>query len=263
MSVGRLTALLPQPRVSINCSSRVTYGLTEGRPFSLKSATSVRDLPAYPLGEAARYLRVAPATLRSWVFGRPYPITRGVSHSQPIICVADATGRLLSFNNLIEAHVVRALRTTHGTELRAIRSAVTFAERELGINRLLLSGELMTDRRSVFLARYGELINLSHSGQLAMRVMLEAHLERVERDDAKLPRRLYPFVRGDVDGGPKHIAIDPAVGFGRPIVRSRGVSTRAIVDRIDAGEQVRDVATDYGIDVGEVEEAVVYERAAA
>lgn len=233
------------------------------RPFSLKSAIAARDIAAYPLGEAARYVRVAPATLRSWVFGRPYPTSKGVGHFRPIIRVADPSRRLLSFNNLVEAHVLRALRTTHGAELKAIRSAVGYAERELGIERLLLSGELMTDRRSVFLDRYGQLINLSHSGQLAMRVMLEAHLERVDRDDARLPRRLYPFVRLDFDGGPKHIAIDPVVGFGRPIVRSRGVSTRAIVDRIDAGETPREVATDYGLKIDEVEEAVVYERAAA
>jgi uncharacterized protein (DUF433 family) len=169
---------------------------------------------------------------------------------------------LLSFNNLIEAHVLRALRTTHGAELRAIRSAIAYAEGELGINRLLLSRELLTDRRNVFLDRYGELINLSQSGQLAMRVMLEAHLERVDRDSRRVPVRFFPFVRLEMDSGSKHIAIDPAIGFGRPIIRSRGISTRVIVQRIDAGETPRELATDYGIGIDEIEEAVVYERAA-
>jgi len=40
------------------------------------------------------------------------------------------------------------------------------------------------------------------------------------------------------------------------------VSTRAILDRIDAGETVEDVARDYQLTVDAIEEAVVFERAA-
>jgi hypothetical protein len=31
------------------------------------------DNPAYTIAEAARYLKLAPATLRSWFIGRSYP----------------------------------------------------------------------------------------------------------------------------------------------------------------------------------------------
>lgn len=41
-----------------------------------------------------------------------------------------------------------------------------------------------------------------------------------------------------------------------------GVSTAAIAERIDARESVEDVATDYGLTVPEIEQAVVFERAA-
>ena len=40
----------------------------------------------------------------------------------------------------------------------------------------------------------------------------------------------------------RSIAIDPKIAFGRPIVRRVGVTTAAIVDRIDAGETVAEVA---------------------
>jgi len=230
-------------------------------PFT-KNSTALRDVPAYPVGEAAHYLRVAPATLRSWVVGRPYPTRKGLGHFKHLIRPADADGRVLSFNNLIEAHVLRALRTTHGLELKAVRSAIDYAQQQLGIQRLLLNKQLLSDGKSVLLEKYGELLNLSNSGQIAMRVAFEAHLQRVEWDDSAFPRRLYPFVRKDVDSGPKHIAIDPSIGFGRPILRSCGVSTKVIVDRIDAGESIQDLAADYGLKVEEVEEAAVYERAA-
>jgi uncharacterized protein (DUF433 family) len=58
------------------------------------------------------------------------------------------------------------------------------------------------------------------------------------------------------------IAIDPAIAFARPVLLSRGISTRAIVDRIDAGETPQDVAKDYDLTPDEVEQAVLYERAA-
>jgi len=58
------------------------------------------------------------------------------------------------------------------------------------------------------------------------------------------------------------IGIDPTIAFGRPVVLSRGISTATIVERIDAGETLRAVADDYGLTTTDVEQAVVYERAA-
>lgn len=78
----------------------------------------IRDQPAYTLAEAARYLKVAPATLRSWVIGRPYPAGKGLARSRPLIRPASNPPPMLSFWNLIEAHVLRSLRTDHGVPFR-------------------------------------------------------------------------------------------------------------------------------------------------
>lgn len=208
------------------------------------------------------YVKVAPATLRSWVFGREYSTSGGTQHFHALIRPADGRRRLLSFNNLIEAHVLRALRTEHGVAIREVRKALQYAERELRIERLLLSRELCTDKVHLLLDRYGELINLSRSGQMAMRSVLEAHLSRIEWGRDAFPLRLYPFVRGESIEAPKLIAIDPDIAFGRPVLQRRGVSTRVIVDRIDAGETLQAVAEDYDLEPAEVEQAIVYERAA-
>ncbi len=168
---------------------------------------------------------------------------------------------VLSFTNLIEAHVLRALRTHHGVPVKEVRKAIQFAEQKLGIDRLLLSEELRTDAGRLFLDRYGQLINLSASGQLAMRQLLQAHLKRVAWSN-QLPVRLYPFVLGEATGAEMPIAIDPWISFGRPVLANRGVSTAVITARIDAGESVADVATDYELSREEIEQAVLYERAA-
>jgi len=228
----------------------------------LAEKLDAREQPAYGLAEAARYVKLPVATLRSWVAGRAYPKAKGaVGQFRPLIHPPRRQPPVLTFWNLIEAHVLRSLRTDHGVSLKAMREAVAYAERKLDIKRLLLRNELRTEAGKLFLDRYGELIELSASGQLAMRKVFEEHLKRVEWDQWQFPVRLYPFVSADTPA-PRTIAIDPKIAFGRPVVARARVSTAAIAGRIDAREPAADVATDYDLTVEEVEQAVLYERAA-
>lgn len=221
-----------------------------------------RDVAAYTAAEAARFIKLPVATLRSWVVGRHYPKARGVGQFSPLIKPARREPLFLSFWNLIEAHVLRSLRTEHGVALTEVRNALKYAEHQLKIERLLLSRQLSTDAGQMFLDHYGELINLSASGQLAMRKMFDEHLKRVEWDEWHFPVRLYPFLSSNVEIAAKPIVIDPKIAFGRPVVARLGISTRAIAERIDAGETVKDLASDYELEPDEIEQAVLYERAA-
>jgi uncharacterized protein (DUF433 family) len=221
-----------------------------------------RDRPPYTLAEAARYLKVAPATLRSWVVGRDYPRSTGEGRFHPLIHPPVRQPPTLSFWNLIEAHVLRAMRTEHGVSMDALRKALAYAQKTLNLKRLLLSRELCTEGGRVLLDRYGQLIDLSASGQMALRRVFQEHLKRVEWDEWKFPVRLYPFPVADATGPSRPIAIDPQIAFGRPIVARKGISTGAIADRIDAGESIEALAADYDLTESEIEEAVLYERAA-
>jgi uncharacterized protein (DUF433 family) len=184
-----------------------------------------------------------------------------LSHFAAVLKPAQKEPPTLSFANLIEAHVLRALRTERGVPLAAVRTALSYAERQLKIDQLLLRKELCTAGGNLFLERYGELINLSASGQLAMRRIFAAHLDRVEWGKRGSAVRLYPFVIAELADS-KPILIDPAVAFGRPVVEKAYVSTRSILERIDAGETVADIAADYELTPQAVEEAVLFERAA-
>lgn len=227
-----------------------------------QAAPDIRDQPAYGPTEAARYLRLPAATLRTWIKGRVYPRGNAQATFHPLIRPACLQPLQMSFYNLIEAHVLRALRIDHGVALAELRKALAYAERQLGISRLLLSPDLRTHAGQVFLDRYAELINLSASGQMAMRKLLSEHLKRVEWDDWQFPVRLYPYI-GSLPGQHRPpIVIDPNIAFGRPVVARAGISTEAIADRIDAGETVRDLARDYDLSTAEIEQAVLYARAA-
>jgi len=46
------------------------------------------------------------------------------------------------------------------------------------------------------------------------------------------------------------------------VVLRKGISTSTIAERVDAGESVKEIAADYDLVRGEIEQAVVYERAA-
>lgn len=233
-------------------------------PVTRRNAATrdIRDRPAYPLAEAARYLKVPPATLRSWFLGRKYQTADGSRQFRAIVKPASRKPPLLSFYNLIEAHVLRALRTDHGVSFPAVRGATRYAQGQLGLSRLFLSPELRADAGRLFLDRYGQLIELSASGQLALRQVLEAYLKRVEWDDSQFPIRLYPFLTAEPTTIERPIVIDAAIAFGRPIVLRRGISTGVIAERIDAGESVEALAEDYDLQSIDIEQAVLYERAA-
>ena len=208
-----------------------------------------RDVPAYGVSEAARFTRVRRDTLARWARG-PDPL---VSPLRP--------GGSLSFNNLVEAHVLRALRSVHGARMENVRSALSYAEEQLGISRLLLSDELLTSGGELFLQQLDQLINLSRSGQLALRTLLKDCLNRVERDDQRLPFRLYPVLPRQ-SANARAISINPRISFGRPVLAGSGVSTRALVDRIDADEEIAAIAHDYALDESQIHDAVLYETAA-
>ena len=75
--------------------------------------------------------------------------------------------------------------------------------------------------------------------------------------------RLFPVVAARGLAGPRIVSIDPQISFGRPFIVGKGVRTSTIVDRLDAGEDRATVAADYQLDNGEIDEAILYERATA
>jgi hypothetical protein len=88
-----------------------------------------RELPAYSLTEAAKYLRMPEATLRSWVVGRSYPITAGERFFTPVIQLPEIGSPVLSFVNMVEAHVLDAIRRQENIALRKVRASVAFLKR--------------------------------------------------------------------------------------------------------------------------------------
>src|SRR5215472_948550 len=154
-----------------------------------------RLMPAYSLGEAAHYLRMPEGTLRSWVVGRWYPVAGQAKRSKPLIHLDDPKRQYLSFINLVEAHVLAAIRRRHGVKLPKVRTALDYVKRQFDVQRPLVDETFQTDGLDLFVERYGSLINASREGQQAMKEIIDVYLKRIERDAKGVPVKLYPFTR--------------------------------------------------------------------
>ena len=222
-----------------------------------ENTSDPRRMPAYTLAEAALCIRVPTATLRTWCAGRTYPTTLAARRSEPLIRVPDPRSGLLSFVNLVEGQVLRALRTSHELTLQNIRRSLQEYGRHAPREHPLAFEDFLTDGLDLFVERYGRLVNLSRSGQIALRTTLEDHLLRIDRDPVG-PVRLFPFVReGDVS---RPISLSPAVSFGRPVIEGTRVGTDDVVARVRRGETPADVATDLRLTVEQVTAACVFEE---
>lgn len=224
--------------------------------MSARRKTEILELPAYTVREAAHYLTIPLATVRSWSAGRPYPIKSGKRFFQPVLVLPGRVPPVLSFTNLVEAHVLDAIRRKHQIPLDKIRLAIKYLRDEFGSEHPLADHRLETDGLDLFVEEYGRLINVTQSGQLAIREILQGYLKRVERDSLGTAVRLYPFTRKREIDEPKYVVIDPAISFGRPILAGTGIPTGAIAERYKAGESVPQLAEDYGRSREEIEEAI-------
>lgn len=212
------------------------------------------DLPVYRVGEAARYLGVPPSTLRAWNFGQ--------TGFRRVIVPEDPKTGLLSFRNLVEAHVLSALRVHHRVPLSSIRRAIQFLKREVRSDRPLLELRLLTDGSNIFVRMSGDVLNVSRGGQVEISKIVAAYLRRIETDERGAVR-LYPFTRkGDssettlLAEQPKLVVIDPSVSFGRPVIARTNIRTSVVAERYLAGESVEELAADYRRSPLEIEEAI-------
>lgn len=218
---------------------------------------SPRDLPLYGVPDAARIVRVPAETVRSWVFGRAYATRNGDRHWPALVKAADREGRRLSFTNLVELHVLSVLR---GKQVRVehIRSATRFIREQMGTEHPLADVDTQTDSVDLYVDYLGRLVNAS-KWQAELRPMVERYLQRIDRDEHGLARRLFPVTRDGDDAGPQLVVIDPARRFGRPVLTTANVETAIIGERFRAGDSTGALALDFGVEEDAIEEALRFE----
>ena len=218
-----------------------------------------REVAQYAVWEAAHLLKIPRTTLQHWVSGRD----QFGRKTEPVIILPDQQLKLLSFINLVEAHVLDAIRYKHHVPLKKVRYAMSYlrdkyqsahplaeyAFEETGIDLIIREGQ--------------QILNVSRSGQLAFKEIVAAYLRRIEYDlDKGIAAYLYPYLKRHPQEleEPKLVLIDPRISFGKPVLVGIGVPTAVIADRNSAGESVGELAKDYGCEASEIKQAIDYER---
>lgn len=232
------------------------------RGFSLYGGSDPADMPRYTRIDAERATGVPASTVGVWVHGMPKTSSKGIKgRYEPVLTLPDPNDPRLSFNNLLEVNVLRALRAGHEVRLHKVREAMENAKRDHNIDRLLIHPNLRTSGGALFLDYYFRLVELSNSKQMVMRSILEHSLRRVEVDDQLRPTSFFPTPRY-MERDAQPILVSPYISFGNAILERRGISTYAIRSRVDAGEDRAAIIADYDVTGEEFEEAIRYENAA-
>lgn len=215
----------------------------------LRTKGDVREFPRYSISEAAFYVRIPFATLHAWTQGQDYIANTGIHRTfKPLISLADKKNKLLSFYNLVEAHILRAT-TERGVPFRNIRKALDYVHETIPGVHPLLTHEFETSGKEVFIKHLGATINATAYGQSAMREILSEYLTLIPRDAHGLPLRVFPR-------NSTRLAIDPLFSSGKPIVRDRGITASVLWGRSKSGESEERIAADYGLTEIEVKEAI-------
>lgn len=222
-----------------------------------KISEDIRYQPIYTLADVAGYARVKAPTLRTWVFGRQNQRSARARYA-PIIEPADPNRQdKLSFVNLIEAHVLNALRKIHGISLPKIRAAVDWLQERTNSKHPLIELQLETDNVNLFIRHLDEIVCASERGQIMIKGVMEQFLSRVERDALGQPRQFCPFTHDQLSSDtPMDIIMNPEIAFGRPVIRGTRVASAIVFERYTAGESLMTIADDYDLELAPVEEAL-------
>lgn|ERR1035437_112229 len=211
--------------------------------------------PTYSPADAARILSVNYTTLMYWIAGR---MTKQHRYYTALIKPAISNPPELSFINLIECHVLKALTVRYKMRMENVRSGLDTLKQRFNSEHPLLDQRFQTDGLSLFIDESGQLLNISKGGQLALREIMEVYLQRVVWSAAGLVK-YYPFVYKERANEPKIISMTPMISFGQSVIDGTGISTAVIASRFAAREDPEALAEEYGRSKNEIWEAIRWE----
>jgi uncharacterized protein (DUF433 family) len=227
-------------------------GLVQRRKPVRKAGQDLREFPTYSLPEAASFLGIPERTLRSWFAG-----------VDPILDPAATVGEfpILSFRNLVDAHIVQTARIFHGVPMHRIRTAIETAFQEGQTDFPLQDKNLRIFARCLVRIEPGRgrrkraVVNLSRSGQTGIPEVVELYTRRVMKDEKGIPIALFPWRHGEIGDRTRPVSIDPNVMSGRLVVRGTRipVSVLLLESRRKSAEQL---ARDYQLTPKVVREAL-------
>jgi uncharacterized protein (DUF433 family) len=218
---------------------------------------------AYTLAEAGRLLGVSPATLKRWLFGYSYQHHGLMTKQQPIWAPqygVDQDEPILGFRDLIEARVVRGLRTL-GIGLPTIRQCLQRASEIVEDTHPFSTRRFKSDGRKIFLEitdrlpvedQEPALIDLKSRQRVFKNIVAPSFVDLSFDAEAASRWWLLP--------NKKTIVLDPERSFGQPIVAENGVPTARLVQAVKAEGSLERVAQLFELRPEIVRDAIRFEN---
>lgn len=223
-----------------------------------------RDVPIYSIPQAAQYLRLRKDRLRHWVVGW-YSETKEDKHFfEPLIELSrynniqelpQSKTTLLSFTNLVEAHVLMAIFKALGFSRKRLRAELECVKRHFSSPHLYARIEFQIEGVALLFERCRQQLATSNREQEA-RQIINSYFDRILRDEAGLPLKFYPFTKLPGTDDTKTVTIDPRISFGRPVLAGTGIPTAMLAERYKAGDSIDELAEDYNCDRLQIEEGI-------
>jgi uncharacterized protein (DUF433 family) len=217
------------------------------------STVNLVTQPLYTYADTDRLAGVSRGTAKRWLTGSEYVDPSGQHVVRPPVTAVPEERAAASFLDLVEVIAIGRLKRA-GFSLRRIREIVDHSQSFLGVHRPLTTLKFRTDGREIFVDR-GEIL-LEVGGRESTQAWAEflgPFLEELDYAD-EIARRWWPLGRG------ARVVIDPAYGFGFPVVAGSGVRTEIILERFEAGDPNEQIAADFNLDPLDVTRALQFEQ---
>ncbi len=210
---------------------------------------SFRTTRLYTIGEAARFAKVTPETVRRWLFGT-------VDQAPVLNYGPDREKYVVSFLELVELVIARRFRRRN-VRIERIREGHDYARTELGIpypfawqNLAVQGGRILREFQEKNPG--SPLVELNEGQQATLPGMVLVEFEALEWADDEFAERWFPC------GKQVPIVIDPQVGAGAPTVVGRRLTVQSIYKRRKAGYSMTRIAKDTGMRVDDVDQILLY-----
>jgi uncharacterized protein (DUF433 family) len=215
-----------------------------------RRSRDLRELASYGVRETAHALALPASTVRAW--------SVGAEGMKALIRPARRAPLALSFWNVVELFVLASMRRHHGISMPRVRRALDFVERDLHVAKPLLAAQFLTEGVDLFVDHYGRLINVSASGQLALREVITGALHRIERDVDGSALGIFPWL--DRVDEPRLVELNVHRAFGRLVVAGTSLPVEALAERWRAGDTIDHLAEEYRLDRQTIEASLRWER---
>lgn len=210
----------------------------------------------YTFHEAARFTKAAPREIRRWLTGYRFRSKGESRYSPPLWKPQVGHPSAIGFHDLLEVRFVKEF-VRRGVHLSVVRAAIKNARELFNVEYPLTTHRFLTDGKRVFyeaLEAEGTLTDMAARQIVFESIIRPALYAGIEYRSDGAAQRWFPMPRS------KAIVLDPAVGFGAPVLTDYGIPVDTIAAAMMAERSTGRVAHLFNIPRNLVELAVRYEQ---